>query len=209
MKNYEPTLLTSLHTGHDQERFDIFAEIDSLSDFDWFVHYVSIYFHYDNQRILVRRYIIGVELEHILQELKSVSSGQRQIPQECKETDLGILWNKHWQSVALSQLKKQQLFTWDWLGSNLLFLQCYSNKNLSNNTFLYQDEYGNNVLQISSCYPYFFVDDNATITYDQWLPSYKILYKKTIDMRVIEKWSIQLQELCLHARKHYHSHSKV
>ena len=204
MENDQKIHLGSLETEYNQERFDIFAETDSLSDFDWFVHYISIYFCYDNQVVLVRRGIIGVELEHLLKYLENLHSGIKCMPQESVGIDLGWLWNAHWQTIACAELTKKKLDSWDWPGSELLFLQCNSNGTLSNNTFLYQDESDRYVLQISSCYPYFFMHDPSSVEYDQWLPHYKILYRKEVSKPVIERWIVRLAEICISHRKYSH-----
>lgn len=204
MTNNPNLHLGRLEIGQGQESFDIFAQTDSVLNFDWFVNYISIYFNYDNQTILVRRCIVGVELEHLQRELEDLYAGYRCIPQEVSGIDLGLLWNMHWQSIALSESKKQPVSSWDWPGTDLLFLQSNSNEALSNNTFLYQDESGNYILQISSCYPHFFVGNSSSLEYDQWLPSYKILYRKKIAPSVIKQWIMQLEELCSFYRKNNH-----
>jgi hypothetical protein len=209
MENSQKILLGTLGAGDNQEHFDIVAQTDSFSDYDWFTHYISIYFNYDNQVVLVRRCIVGAELVHLQKELEDWYAGKRRIPKECVGFDLGLLWNEHWQKIALAESVMQNVDSWDWVGANFLFLQSNSNGKSSNNTFLYQDELGNYVLQISSCFPYFFIHDKCAIAYGQWLPNYKILYRKNIERVVIEKWIKQLKDMCVYYRKHNHMHPEI
>jgi hypothetical protein len=196
--------LICLKTGHNQDSFHIFADTDSLQDFDWFSNYISIYFSYDNQLILVRRGIVGVELEHLQRNLENLVAGTISVYKSDAEYDLGLMWNNHWQNIALAESALQTVNTWDSFGSQFLFLQCNSNGMLSNNTFLYQDERNQYVLQISSCYPYFFVLSDSIFTYDQWLPCYTILYRQNITLIILRQWIMQLKKLCVYYRRHYH-----
>ncbi len=209
MENSQKIILGTLSAGDNQEHFDIVAQTDSFDDYDWFAHYINIYFNYDNQVLLLRRCIVGAELVHLQKELEDWYAGKRRIPKECVGFDLGLLWNEHWQRIALAESAMKDVDTWDWVGANFLFLQSNSNGKSSNNTFLYQDEFGNYVLQISSCFPYFFIHDKSAIEYNQWLHNYKVLYRKNIERVVIEKWIKQLNDMCVYYRKHNHMHPET
>ena len=74
----------------------------------------------------------------------------------------------------------------------MLFLGNDSDEFNSCTTFLYNDEQGNVVLEVSSTYPWFFGEDVPDISYDDWLPEYKILYKTIISKDVIQKWIKQM-----------------
>ena len=112
--------------------------------------------------------------------------------------DLGLLWNEHTQNIILAEEAGHPFKSWKWAGSGLLFLENKSQGMNNCMTFLYNDDQCNIILQISAAYPWFFKDapsPELNISYKDWLPAYKILYKTIIPRKIAQKWVKQLNKL--------------
>ncbi len=191
--------LESLCIEKDKKYIEIFAEGKNPDDFHWFCTLVRVYFRDKQQKLLVRKAIIGSVLEDTRYELEDVLLGKRTIPQEFQgKGDIGLLLSDFWQEIALAQEAQIPVPKWGWDLSYLVLFNCNNNKYKNNKTFLYNDEQGNMVLQISSVYPWVFSDtskDKDSIDYAAWRPTYTIMYKDIIAKDVIKKWLEQLDTL--------------
>ncbi len=191
--------LESLCIEKGKKYFDIFAESKGLDDFYWFGTLVRIYFRDKQQKLLVCKTIIGATLEDIRCDLEDLLLSKRTIPQELQgKGDIGLLLSDFWQEITLAQEAQLPIPKWGWGLTRLVLFNCNNNKYKNNKTFLYNDEYGNIILQISTVYPWVFSDtskDKDSVDYDTWRTTYKIIYKNSIPKDVIKKWIDQLDAL--------------
>ncbi len=191
--------LESLCIEKDKKYIEIFAEGKNPDDFHWFCTPVRIYFRDKQQRLLIRKAIIGSVLEDTRYELEDLLLGKHPIPQGLQEKgDIGLLASDFWQEVIQAERAGLPLPKWGWALGPLIVFHCDNNKHKSNKTFLYNDEQGNIVLQISTVYPWFFRDpekDKDSVDYDTWRPTYKIIYKAIISKDVVRQWIVQLEAL--------------
>ena len=100
--------------------------------------------------------------------------------------------------ISLAEETGKPLKNWKWLAGKTVFLQCKANGDNNCNTFLYNDDNGNIIFEISAAYPWFFKDapsPELNISYDDWLPKYKIIYKTTISREIAQQWFIKLNDL--------------
>lgn len=115
------------------------------------------------------------------------------------QVDLGFLYNQHSQAMRLAEKTGQPLDDLiDWDGDDLLFWGYGSHRFKSNASFLYNDENGKIIIEFSSMYPWRLTDapsKELDISYEDWLPESKVLYKKEISKATAKQWVKQLRKL--------------
>ena len=161
--------------------------------------FISVWLKQGDARLCLQRVSVGFDLDDFAEHLQQCLDNKIGVPKELdNKVDLGFLWNEHIQKIILAEEAGKPLKSWDWIAGHTVFLQCRANGDKSCNTFLYNDHQGNIILQISAAYPWFFKDapsSELNISYDDWLPKHKILYKIIIPRKVAQKWVKQLIQL--------------
>ena len=149
--------------------------------------------------LCLQRISVGFELDDFMQHVQQCLDNQINVSKKLGEKiDLGLLWNEHWQKIALAEDAGAPLKSWRWIAMETIFLQCNVNGDLSCNTFLYNDAQDNIILETAAAYPWFFKNapsPELNISYDDWRPTHKILYKTVIPRKVAQKWIKQLNKL--------------
>ena len=157
------------------------------------------YLQHQNNKIKIHRFAVGYDLYYFSEHIQKCIEGKINIPIGLdRNIDLGLLWNEHWQKISLAEDSGHPLPTWKWVASDTVFFQNKSDGDFSNNTFLYNDQQGNIILQVSLAYPWFFTDapsNELNISYYDWLLKYKIVYKSMIPREIAQQWVLQLNEL--------------
>ena len=175
------------------------TDVDDNNFIDLNNTFMSAWLKQRDSMICINTISVGFELDKYAYHMQQCLDNQISIQKELgKDIDLGLLWNENWQKISLAEDAGKPLENWDWIADNTIFLQCKTNSNNSCNTFLYNDEQGNIIFEISAAYPWFFEDapsPELNISYDDWLPKYKILYKTTISRKVAQQWVKQFNEL--------------
>jgi hypothetical protein len=137
---------------------------------------------------------IGTYLRHIDKCLRN----ECPIPTEVTfPRDLGLDLNNHSYYELLSRPCTYFYPTWYWIANDTILLISKDSFD-SCVTFLYNDDQGSIVFQVSKIYPNFFKSPSwpeQTISYEDWLPQYKILYKTIIPHEDAQNWHQQLQIL--------------
>lgn len=169
-----------------------FVTVADLQDIEVFYTIFKAYLNTDNKLIKIHRFSTGRDFYDFICSLEEALNNERKISKELgKNVNLGLLWNEHTQKIILAEEAGKPLKSWDWSGDDLLFLGNKADEFSSCITFLYNDEQGNIVLEVSSTYPWFFGEDppeDLYVSYDDWLPEYKILYKTIISKDTVQKW---------------------
>lgn len=83
-----------------------------------------------------------------------------------------------------------------WIGSQYLLFSAYGNVN--QNSWLYNDNDGNIVFELTPIYPWFYSDPGpgeTFIKYSDWMKQYQPLLKRIIPKEVAQEWLVKLQEL--------------
>ena len=161
--------------------------------------FISVWLTRSKKKLCLRKISVGFDLGDLIDNINQCLNNKKRIPKELgKNADLGLLWNNHIQKIILAEEAGKPFNSLDWAGISLFFLdnKCAGFKNC--NTFLYNDEQGNIIFETSAAYPWFFEDapsPKLNISYNDWLPQYKILYKTTISREVAQEWIKQLNEL--------------
>ena len=160
---------------------------------------ISVWLKYSDTIICVHAMAVGFDLYYLADHINQCLNNKKNIPKNFgNNIDLGLLWNKHIQKIILAEESGKQFKNLEWEGTKLFFLenQCEGLKNCM--TFLYNDNHGNIIFETSYSYPWFLEDAQSTefkISYDDWLPKYKVLYKTMITNEIAQQWIKQLNEL--------------
>ena len=190
-------LLTLNINKHDYLQF--ITDVDDNNFIDLNNTFMSTWLKQRDSMICINTISVGFELDKYAYHIQQCLDNQISIPKElCKNIDLGLLWNEHNQKIILAEEAGNQFKSWKWIASETVFLESNANGKHSCMTFIYNDEQGNIIMETSSTYPWFFEDapsPKLNISYNDWLPQYKILYKTTISRKVAQKWVKQLNEL--------------
>ncbi len=154
--------------------------------------FYGVSLQYENRSICLKTKMIGFDFLDLADSIQGCLELQRYIPStEKSDFDLGLLWHYHWQKVTLAYQANASLPSWSWLGDGLYFIENKSSGWQSCMTWLYNDFDGKIVMQVNTIYPWFFAEacsKDLDISYDEWLPNYKILYKAIISKDVAEQW---------------------
>ena len=153
----------------------------------------------NHEMLNIDGFAVGHDLWEFWEDIKEALEQKRKIPKELRESaELGLLWNHHIQKIVLAEEADKPLKSWSWIGDDLLF---FANKGAGLNssiTFLYNNEQGEIVLEVCAVYPWFFGEDSSVdqyISYDDWLPEYKTLYREVISYDTAKNWIKHLQDL--------------
>jgi len=170
----------------------VLTEVEDNSFINLYNTYLSVHLRRGDELKCLSASGVGYDLYYIAERVESCLNLQRYIPAILgHNVDIGLLWHQHWQKIALAEDAGRPLPSWDWPGMELYFLQNKGSGFDSCLTWLYNDEHGQIVMQVSNAYPWFFKDApsaDLNISYDDWLPQYKILYKTIIPRDVAQEW---------------------
>jgi|GEM_PF-1354302 len=170
----------------------VLTEVEDNSFINLYNAYLSVHLHSGDELKCLDKSGVGYDLYYIAERVEGCLNLQRYIPSTLgKNVDIGLLWHQHWQKIALAEDAGSPLSTWKWPGMELSFFENKGSGFDSCMTWLYNDEHGQIVMQVSNAYPWFFKDapsDDVNISYDDWLPQYKILYKTIIPRDVAQEW---------------------
>ncbi len=111
--------------------------------------------------------------------------------------DIGLEFNNYCYQEMVSSRPIYYL-GYNWIAKDTIFAKYYNVLD-STITFLYNDDVGNIIFQVSTTYPGFFyyTDSKPTNSYLDWLPTYKIVYKAILHREIANMWHEQLQILDL------------
>ena len=182
-----------------QDCLQITTEVDEDDVINLYNTYLPFYLKYNQKSLCLRRVNVGYDLYYIAEHIQQCIDHQKMLPLGfSKSIDLGILCNEHTQKIILAEEAGKPLETWSWLGSSLHFLENKGASFQSCETWLYNDADGQIVMQVNTVYPWFYKEapsKDLEISYDDWLPSYKILYKTIISKNVAQMWIKELNDL--------------
>ena len=165
----------------------------SLKDVEAYSGELCVNLDNNEESICLAHKITLFDLEHTVLDLfKKVFNQKLKIPREVN--DLGIEFNSYWLNVSQDKDNMEQT------SEPFELFQCSGLQLNDTITFLFNDDKENILFQVSSKYPYFFSLEQAPVSYEEWLPSYKIVYKKEISFDVMQEWIIQLESFNLKLR---------
>lgn len=137
----------------------VLTEIEDNSFINLYNSYLSVHLRRSDGLKCLDKNDVGYDLHYIAQRIEGCLNLQRHIPIILGENvDIGLLWNQHSQKIALAEDAGCPLPTWDWPGMGLSFFENKGSGFDSCMTWLYNDEHGQIVMQVSNIYPWFFKD---------------------------------------------------
>lgn len=177
----------------------VITDVEDNSFINLYNTYMSVHLNYKNELRCLGKKKVGYDLYYIAERIEGCLNLQRYIPSVLgQNVDLGLLWHQHWQKIAIAEDSGNPLPSWKWPGMELYFLENKGSGFDSCITWLYNDDKGQIVMQVNNIYPWFFEEASSpdlAISYDDWLPQYKILYKTVISKDVAQKWVKDLHGL--------------
>jgi hypothetical protein len=123
--------------------------------------------------------------------------------------NIGYLWNEYLQDKPGFVYKTVDGFDY-WVGQSNLLWNTPSTVKPETATWLYNDNNGSIILEITPTYPWHFVEPKegeVKIPYEQWIMQYKPLIIRIIPREVAEQWLKQAQDLVAMLEKHNQSES--
>jgi len=102
--------------------------------------------------------------------------------------DLGFEWNQFY----AGKQKSDEVFKYHWVSNSHKQIPPYYN------SWLYNDEYGNIILEITPFYPWFGETKKTypeKISYKEWIKNYKPTVKVIISQKNMKQWIKQAEEL--------------
>lgn len=118
---------------------------------------------------------------------------------ESIKQDIGFLWNEELQEKPGLVYEKFNDRNY-WVGQSHLLWDTPSTVKPETTTWLYNDNNGSIVLEITPTYPWHFVKPKKReikIPYEEWMSGYKPFIVRTIPREVAEQWLKQAQELVI------------
>ena len=154
---------------------------------------LSVTLEHKGQVICLSKKITLFDLEHIvLDNFKKVLHNELQVSSGID--DLGLAFNNYWFYVSQNDDSNFQKTT-----ESFELFQCSGLQLNDTITFLYNGQ-GDIVFQVSLKYPWFFALEEPSISYKEWLSTYKVLYRHEINHSLMQEWIFQLEEFVLQLR---------
>ena len=154
---------------------------------------LSVTLEHKGQVIYLSKKITLFDLEHtVLDNFKKVLHNELQVSSGID--DLGLEFNNYWFHVSQNDDSNFQRTT-----ESFELFQCSGLQLNDTITFLYNVQ-GDIVFQASLKYPWFFALEEPSVSYKEWLSTYKVLYKHEISYSLIQKWIVQLEEFIFELR---------
>lgn len=137
-----------------------------------------------NQEILLSYDSLPSHLEAFIIALNQALQNQRQID-SCFVQNIGYYWNE---SINGPDLEHP-------FNENYSILKKYSPWGAHTSTWIYNDEQGNIIFEITPYYPHAHSDKYSYQDFLQWLKNYKSLFKMIIPRNIAHQWLIQATEI--------------
>jgi len=153
----------------------------------------SAYLEVKNKLTKIHKLLVGQEFYDCIGSLQQAIEGKRRIVNKLgNNIDLGLLWNEHTQKIIQAEESGKPVKNWHWEGDFLVLFFNHADGENSCVTFLYNDDNGNIIFEVSLEYPWFFIENDPDISYENWLSQYKTFYKTIISKDVAMKWIEQM-----------------
>tara|TARA_Y100000588_G_C14272818_1_gene933062 strand:- start:682 stop:1293 length:612 start_codon:yes stop_codon:yes gene_type:complete len=169
---------------------------EAISEVDLFSSIFKFYLKTQETSIKVHDFAVGQELYDFATHIQNCLDNKYKVLKKSRsKIDLGLLWNEYYQQLVIQSESAKKIVNPSWNEERLILFFNHADENNSCITFLYNNDQGDIVLEIASEYPWFYQEEIPEISYQAWLPKYKILYKETISKNIAMKWIEQMLAL--------------
>jgi hypothetical protein len=144
---------------------------------------------YEQQKILLSREPIFFNMQK-LAELLEEALNNKLFLHVSINNDIGYLSNEYYQhrnNIVMNDVLQESL---RWIGFTY-YLWEGSKKNTRYVTWLYNDDNGENVLEVTPAYPYLFCDPDKEphyVSYEEWIKNYKPFLNTIIPKKIAQDW---------------------
>jgi len=177
---------------NDHEKI-VIKSADSLEDIH-FCDDIEIYFISDNQDYRLFFDCFQYTLRSFIADFNDAINNKLSLHSSIKQ-DLGYLWNEYLSGESKITFIKDNN---SWVGKRYILWSSPGGLDQRLTTWLYNNENGEIILEITPSYKWHFQDPEPGenyITYQQFIKNYQPLLFRTIDREVAKKWIIEAQEI--------------
>jgi hypothetical protein len=139
----------------------------------------------------------GDEILRSAEELLTKTLNKELLLHESIKQDIGYLWNEELQGKPGLTYEEGSGNIY-WIGERFLLWSCNSRLENRGTTWLYNDENGDIILEITPVYPWTFRDPKPNekyVSYDEYMKSYKPLVIRKIPVDIAQEWLVQVKKL--------------
>jgi hypothetical protein len=159
---------------------------------------IEIYFISDNQDYRLFFDCFQYTLRSFIADFNDAVNNKLSLHPSIKQ-DLGYLWSEECFGVSSgSKLTLERDEDDNWVGERYILWSSSDGLDQKLTTWLYNNENGKIILEITPSYKWHFQDPEPGenyITYQQFIKNYQPLLFRTIDREVAKKWIIEAQEI--------------
>ena len=142
-----------------------------------------------NQEYTLSNEPVRCAMEDLTKFLKQALNNELQLHESITQ-NIGYLCNEYWQEKEGFVIDHLTNETSIWVGYRYRLWEG-NNNNVSTNSWIYNDNNGAIILEITPSYPYTFcepAEEPDYIPYDEWIKTYKPYLIKTLSIETAQKW---------------------
>jgi hypothetical protein len=186
----------------DSECIKIIPDYDrDFKEVDYCCSFVKVYLS-NEKDFRIGQESAGEVFEHFIRPLKKAIKNDLQLDISLNQ-NLGIMLNQYYQDKPSDFVQVSSIYHegTHWIGLNYHLFSSFGDAKPQVSTWLYNDDNGDIILEVTKDYPWHFVfdekdyDDLEYITYDEFMKDYKPLIQRVIPREVAIMWVEQLMEV--------------
>ncbi|MGZ6251412.1 MAG: hypothetical protein ACXWL2_05250 [Candidatus Chromulinivorax sp.] len=175
----------SIFTFKLTEHEKIIIKIDKYpEDIPYCFYEAHFYMIKNNHEILLSYDSLPSHVEAFIIALKEALKNKRQVDPDLFK-NIGYYWNE-----SINGADQEHPFN-----KNYSILKKYTPWGAHTSTWIYNDEQGNIILEITPYYPHTFSDKYSYQDFLTWIQNYKPLFKTIISRHVAQQWIEQAQQI--------------
>lgn len=172
---------------NDNEKLII--QIDAYpKDVPYCFYDANFFLQNENEKIKLCSFSLPSYIDKFITNLSDILQNKKQLP-SCFLEDIGYAWNLYVNSDNNSILL--------YANKKYNFLDDYYLWYSSCTTWIYNDDLGNIILEITPSYPDTYSSNFSYQDFLQWMKSYKPLFKTIIPRKTAEQWLKQATEILM------------
>jgi hypothetical protein len=160
---------------------------------------LKVYWHNEDLDLLIGMKYAGC-MESFVEKLSNAVAGNLYLHPSIKN-NLGYLWNEEFQQKSgLFYIPTEDGTSSYWVGLNYFLWGTQGDANPYASTWLYNDEHGNIVLEVTEMYRWSMKEYDekegiSFVSYEEFMKDYKPILTKIIPQKITQQWLKQAGEL--------------